>query len=143
MTGSRVGDFREAICSDCGVKGCTFFHDGHLVPEGTSGYFCTFCSLRRGERVLRGEAPLPLGVKAPGIPEELRDKRIEVIVKDGSVCTLNLANGSGERDISYNDDSLSFRRARVMDLAIGRGLFLQLPDNSTFLSFPVVSMEAI
>ncbi|MFA4998794.1 MAG: hypothetical protein WC514_02130 [Candidatus Paceibacterota bacterium] len=142
MAGTRVGDSRKAVCDDCGEKGFTFFHDGHLVPEGVSGHFCSFCLLVRGERALKGQAPLPLGVKPPGIPEELRDKAIKVTIKDGSVCTLSSVDGSDRRDVSYNG-GLSFRGAKVMDLSVGRGFFLKLPDNSTFLSSPVVSMEAI
>jgi len=95
MADTTRGDFPEAICSDCGKKGCCFKHWGPRVPNGKLGSFCWFCW--GGRQTFNSGKPL--GQKPPG-PEGLGSCQLEVITTSGSVYILGEPNEKGLRDIS-------------------------------------------
>ncbi len=145
MADTLMGRFGDKQCSDCGGQGCVFYHNGPLVPAGKVGYFCSFCWVERKARQDEGLPPLPLGIKAPYIPEEFRDKKIKVTTKNGSVYTLGLTSRDNERVVSREGEDLDFKIAMVMSVAVGKSLFLKIIDdesNDSFRTSPVVSIEA-
>lgn len=62
---TTYGNYEEA-CSDClGERGdAAFKHWGHLVPPGTTGYFCEPCMQDRNADSKAGLPPRPLGSRA-------------------------------------------------------------------------------
>ncbi len=51
----------DAICKDCGTKGCIFQHHGVLVPSGSNAVFCGECFTTRADRYNARQPVLPLG----------------------------------------------------------------------------------
>jgi len=41
------GNFTDVFCSDCGKKGCTFYHFGPLVLKGDRRFLCVNCANKR------------------------------------------------------------------------------------------------
>ncbi len=120
---------RDLVCSDCKEKGCIFQHWGPLVPKGKTGNFCGFCWEQRRDRYEKGKKPLRLGVKPPGIPKIFANHVLEVTTYSKSVYRLELTKKNDEQIISRNKGGLSFTRARVMCLEIGKSLVLKPLDD--------------
>ncbi len=51
----------DAICVDCGVKGCSFIHNGPLVEGGSWQSFCGMCFFTRSRDGRQGKQVRPLG----------------------------------------------------------------------------------
>ena len=62
MADTIRGNFPDSICTDCGKKGCLFFHCGPLVPPDSSGMkgFCGPCWDTRQEYYLKNGKPMPI-----------------------------------------------------------------------------------
>lgn len=43
MPDTYRGDFKDAVCSDCGKTGCLFIHFGPLSPNGKTLHLCGGC----------------------------------------------------------------------------------------------------
>lgn len=129
MADTARGDFQDVVCSDCGEKGCAFVHNGPLVPVGTSGHFCWFCWLNRQEWFEDHDSCLPLGNQPPGIPEEFSSDITEVKTESGSTYFLFKTCRENERIVFKAGKELDFRRARVICLRIGKGLWLRPRDS--------------
>ncbi len=63
MTDTSEGHFPDAICTDCGKKGCLFIHWGRLVPDGVPHGFCRGCFDTRQTYYRQHQEPMPLPVK--------------------------------------------------------------------------------
>ena len=88
MADTKRGDFPEKICSDCGVKGCYFIHNGELVPAGSIGYFCSECWMARLTDFEETGIAKPLGTIWRLVPEEFAGRELMVKTKSGAVYVL-------------------------------------------------------
>ncbi len=152
MADTERADFADAICSDCGVKGCDIKHWGKLVPPGVVVFLCEFCWQQRMEASGRGEAPKPLGIKPPGVPKEFWGKSIEVTTQSVSVYKLEWLGDERVWTISRKRKKegekplreLPFDKAEVLCLAVGQYLWLRYPDGDGYdllRTTAVVSIE--
>lgn len=136
------GYFPDVPCSDCGEIGSSFNHWGPLVPKGAVGSFCMFCWTERCES--KGDQPKPLGVQSPGIPQEFLNKKLKVMTESGSMYELTPTGKTNEVFVLRNFEKVSFVKARVLCLAVGKQLFLKPRDGDDFnvwYTTPVVSVE--
>lgn len=145
MADTIRGNFSDQTCSDCGEKGCVFKHWGSLVPPGVIGYFCAFCM---NVRAKAEGPPSSLGVKPPGIPDDLSDKEvIKVTTQSGSVYELRLmVSEKNEWLVSCEARDLLLDVCRVMSLVEGQNMALKFrkkEDINLFLTSPVVKIEVI
>ncbi len=146
MVDTIQGDFADKNCSDCGEKGCIFEHWGNLVPKEKTGFFCGFCWQERNNCFERGEAPKPLGVKLPGVPEEFSDMPIRASTKNGSIYKFSKPNEKGERKVSCATKTLDFTSCKIICLRVGREIFFRAldssdPDLHAWITSPVVSIK--
>ncbi len=54
-------DMPKVACSDCGIIGCSWSHNGPLCPQRQSATFCHECYRIRHDTVKSASSPLPLG----------------------------------------------------------------------------------
>lgn len=145
MNDTQCGSFPDLVCSDCGEKGCSFKHWGHLVLRGKFGKFCHFCFEQRQEWVKKGGVPLPFGVQPPGVPEEFANRALRVITENKTVYYLGLTKKKDERIIvSQNGKKFPYIRSRVMRLKIGERFVFRIfedHDCGLFYTFPVARIE--
>lgn len=146
MPDTKRGNFPDKPCSDCKEMGTIFEHWGPLVPDGQRGSFCDFCWSRRQDRRERGEAPLPLGVKPPGVPEEFSGKAIKVTTQSGSVYNFSTTEKEGARTVYCDKRQLTFSKCRIICLIPNESMYLKPlnssdPDTHGWWTTPVVSIE--
>jgi len=144
MPDTARADFADAICSDCGIKGCTIRHWGDAVLPGEIGYFCEFCWQQRSEAADRGEVPKPLGVKPPSVPEELLGKSFSVTTASGSVYELSPSENGEIWLISRRRRPLPFKEVQTFLLKVGQPFYLRYREDDEWYLFrttPVVSIE--
>ena len=136
---------KNAICSDCGERGCSYKYWGPMVPREEEVKLCWFCFEVRRKAYVKGESPKPLGAQPPGIPYKFIYKKVQVVTEDKSIYGLDLTERTNERIISCNGKELYFTQARVICLEIGRDLVLKPRDGSNFdlwcTSSRVISIE--
>ena len=144
MADTIKGDFPDAKCSDCGEMGCTFKHWGPLVPKNTVGSFCLFCWRERNDSNKEGKEPKPLGIQPPGIPQEFLNKKLKVKTESGSVYELTPTDNIDELLVLCDSKNTGFTKARVLNLSIGKSLFLKPRDGdnlSLWYTTPIISVE--
>ncbi|MFH1582183.1 MAG: hypothetical protein ABIA08_00235 [bacterium] len=137
MVDTKRGYFPEMMCSDCGVKGCSFIHNGDTVPEGTLGCFCSECWTARVIDFNETGITKPLGTVWRLMPQEFVDKAIRVQTGSGAVYMLGepLKETSSlvtpiqkqlalHRTVLKEGINLSFTHAAIMLLRIGESMFL-------------------
>lgn len=146
------GNLSQEQCSDCGEIGSMFQHWGPLVPKGKVGTFCGYCWNERQERHARGEPPLPLGVKPPGVPRGFKTKACKVTTQNGSVYSFSEPNRLLERTVHCvrqdKKENPDFTRCKIICLVKGKPLYLK-PLNSPesnlngWRTSPVASIESL
>ena len=137
MADTKRGYFTEMICSDCGVKGCSFIHWGEMLPAGTMGCFCFECWIIRLTDFDETRERKPLGVIWRLVPQEFIDKAIMVRTRSGAVYMLGKPLNKTSflvtplqkqlalhRPVVKKGESLSFDYAAIMLLRMGKSMLL-------------------
>ncbi len=131
----RAYTAQDKTCSDCGEKGTDHGIRGGLLPVDPQRSpdewldFCDFCYQQRSERTRRGESPLPLGVKPPGVPKEFFDKAIRVKTKSGSIYELSAPDEKGVRIISNAVRKPNYTKCKVLFAIVGAAMWLRVVDD--------------
>ena len=154
-TRRRAYTDQSLVCSDCGEKGVDWSHKGDLLPEGSQEspdewkHFCAFCYSQRQDRQKKGEQPLPLGVKPPGVPKEFFNKAIRVKTKSGSIYNFGVPNKKSVRTVSNTVRRLNFTECKVLLATVGTTMWIRVvndpeKDSSHLVATtPVKSIEAL
>jgi len=144
---------QNRVCSDCGEKGTDYGVRGDLLPASERSEqwknFCIFCFLQRVERRRRGEPPLPLGVKPPGVPKEFFNKPIRVKTESGSIYEFSVPDAENVRTVSNAARKLNYTKCKIFLAIIGEPMWLRIVDDPEaesshlVVTTPVKSIEAL
>lgn len=125
---------QNSICSDCGEKGTDYGLRGNWLPKSEGSeewkHFCAFCYHQRNEHMERGEPPLLLGTKPPGVPAEFFEKAIRVKTESGSVYEFGIPNKEGIRTVSNSARKLNFTMCKIFLAAVRKQMWLRVVDDS-------------
>lgn len=137
MADTKRGYFPEETCSDCGVKGCSFIHNGELVPKGALGKFCFECWTVRLIDFDETRIAKPFGTVWRLVPQEFADRTIRIQTKSGAIYmlgkplkeTISLVTSIQKqlalhRPVLKEGTKLPFTHAAIMLLRIGESMFL-------------------
>ena len=137
MADTKRGYFPEMICSDCGVKGCSFIHWGDMLPNDVLGRFCSECWTARFVDFDETGIAKPLGTVWRIVPQEFVDKAITVRTESGAIYILGEPLGKKSalvtplqkqlalhRPVIKQGESLPFDYAAIMLLRLSNSMFL-------------------
>ncbi len=145
----RAHTDQSLACSDCGERGIDISHRGDLLPKGSQEspdewkHFCAFCYSQRQDRQKRGEQPLPLGVKPPGVPKEFFDKAIRVKTESGSIYDFGVPNKKSVRTVSNAVRELNYTECKVLLANVGTIMWLRVVNDPEKDSSHLVSTTSV
>lgn len=90
MADTVRGDMPDAICVDCGVRGCMFSHNGPLVNNQSWKTFCGLCFSTRGKDYHAGRLMRPIGTLSMLAALEAIEKNLSEWLVEDDWNTLNI-----------------------------------------------------